>query len=54
MQTFKVLFVDIDGVLHRAFGPSDRTIASASLDELREQRSDLFGWVGLLAEALGR
>ena len=54
MQTFKVLFIDIDGVLHRAFGPGDLTIAGASLDELREERSDLFGWAGLLAEVLGR
>ena len=38
MQTFKVLFIEIDGVLHRAFGPCDLTIVGASLDELREER----------------
>lgn len=53
MQTVKVLFIDIDGVLHRAFEPGELTIAGATLDELREERSDLFGWAGLLAQALG-
>lgn len=53
MQTFKVLFIDIDGVLHRGFEPGELTVAGATLDELRQERADLFGWAGLLAAALG-
>ena len=52
MQTRKVLFLDIDGVVHRAFEPGESTIVSASLEELREERSDLFEWAGLLSDVL--
>lgn len=38
MQTRKFLFIDFDGVLHRALGLGDRIIARASLDELCEER----------------
>ncbi len=53
IQTFKALFIDIDDILHRASEPGELTIAGASVDELREGHSDLFGWTGRLAEALG-
>lgn len=53
MQVRKVLFVDIDGVLHRASELGELTIASASLAELREERLDLFEWASLLSDAIG-
>ena len=53
MAPRNVLFIDIDGVLHRSPGPGDLTIAMASLDELWEERVDLFEWAARLSDALG-
>ena len=39
----RVLFLDFDGVLHRAQEPGELTIATTGLDELRSMQPDLFG-----------
>jgi hypothetical protein len=48
----RVLFLDVDGVLHRAQEPGEVSIATAGLEELRAARPDLFGWVPHLARTL--
>ncbi len=52
MRPHNVIFLDIDGVLHRAPRPGDLTIATAGLSELSEERPDLGGWSRHLADAL--
>ncbi len=49
----RVLFLDIDGVLHRCHGSDEPTIATTPLCDLLELRPDLFGWAPNLADALG-
>lgn len=48
----KVLFIDIDGVLHRCHEPGEPTIANTPLVDLLELRPDLFGWVPVLERLL--
>jgi hypothetical protein len=52
MNTNSFIFLDLDGVLHRAHHPGELTIATAGIEELLEQRPDLFGWSHHLADAL--
>jgi len=52
MNTKSVIFLDLDGVLHRAHHPGELTIATAGIEELLEERPDLFGWSHRLADAL--
>jgi hypothetical protein len=52
MRPQNVLFLDIDGVLHRAAYPGELTVATAGLAELLEERPDLCEWSQHLADSL--
>jgi hypothetical protein len=52
VRPHNVLFLDIDGVLHRSAHPGELNIATAGLGELLKDRPDLCGWAQHLADAL--
>jgi len=52
MTARRILFIDLDGVLHRVHKPDELTISTAGFEELLEERPDLFGWSHHLADAL--
>ena len=52
MRPQNIVFLDLDGVLHRAPRPGELTIATAGISELLEERPDLCEWSQQLANAL--
>jgi hypothetical protein len=52
MMPRNILFLDLDGVLHRAPHAGELTIATSGIGELLEERPDLCQWSRQLADAL--